>query len=45
MKPMRPTLLRWVANGDQDQNTRQMAFPLPTGRWSFIAWWRRMNWS
>ncbi len=37
MKPMRPTLLRWVANGDQDQNTRHMAFPLPTGRWSFIA--------
>ncbi len=43
MKPLKPVLLRWVANGGQGQNARHRAFPLPTGRWSFIGWWRPTN--
>ena len=43
MKPLTPALLRWVANGSQGRNTRTMLFPLPTGRWSFIGWWRTPN--
>src|SRR2546429_3310929 len=43
MKPLTPVLLRWVANGGQGQNARHLAFPLPTGRWSFIGWWRTPN--
>src|SRR5256714_9815189 len=27
VKPLTPVLLRWVANGDQGQNTRNRAFP------------------
>src|SRR5439155_10253929 len=37
MKLLTSALLRWVANGVQDQNPRQMAFPLPTSRWSGIV--------
>ena len=37
VKPLTPALLRWVANGGQGQHARHRAFPLPTGRWSFIA--------
>ena len=37
MKLLTSALLRWVANGVQDQNPRQMAFPLPTSRWSRIV--------
>ncbi len=40
MKHMTPALLRLLANGGQDQNTRTTVFPLNTGRWSFIEWWR-----
>ena len=43
MKQLTPVLLRWVANGGQGQNARHRAFPLPTGRWSFIGWWRPTN--
>ena len=32
MKPMAPALLRWLANGDQGQNSRTMVYPLNTGR-------------
>ena len=40
---MTPVLLRGVANGDQGPNTRTMLFPLNTGRWLFIVWWRATN--
>src|SRR6266487_3835310 len=43
MKPLTPVLLRWVANGGQGRNTRTMLFPLNTGRWFFIVWWRTTN--
>jgi hypothetical protein len=43
MKPMTPALLRWVANGAQGPNIRKMVFPLKTGRWLFIVWWRTTN--
>ncbi len=43
MKHLTPALLRWVANGDQGPNTRTRLFPLNTGRWFFIGWWRTTN--
>ena len=43
MKHLTPALLRWLANGDQGRNTRTMLFPLNTGRWFFIVWWRTTN--
>ena len=43
MTHMTPTLLRLLANGDQDQNTRTTVFPLNTGRWSFSVLWSRRN--
>jgi hypothetical protein len=43
MKPLTQVLLRWVANGGRGQNAGHRAFPLPPGRWSFIAWWRTTN--
>jgi hypothetical protein len=42
-KHVTSALLRLLANGDQGQNTRTTAFPLNTGRWSFIVWWRTTN--
>ena len=32
VKPLTPALLRWVANGDQGQNTPHTVFPLNAGR-------------
>jgi len=43
MKHMTSAPLWWWANGDQGQNTRNTAFPLNTGHWSFIVWWSRRN--
>ncbi len=42
-KHMTPALLRLLASGDQGQNTRTTVFPLSTGRWSSIVWWRTTN--
>jgi hypothetical protein len=43
MKHRTPALLRWLANGDQGQNTRTTVFPLNTGRQWYIVWWSRRN--
>jgi hypothetical protein len=43
MKHLTPALLRWVANGVQGQNALHTVFPLNTGRWFFIGWWRKRN--
>ncbi len=43
MKHLTPALLRWVANGDQGQNTLNTVFLLTTGRSFFIVSWRTPN--
>jgi hypothetical protein len=40
---MKLAILRLLANSDQGRNTRTTVFPLNTGRWSFIVWWKTTN--
>jgi hypothetical protein len=43
VKHMTPALLRWLANADQGQNSRNMVYPLNTGRPWYSVWLSRRN--